>query len=39
MKARARAATYTVERFDGAMWEKHCQMLAPAAGAAAAAAA
>jgi glycogen(starch) synthase len=31
MKARARAATYSVERFDGAMWERHCMMLvAPA---------
>jgi glycosyltransferase involved in cell wall biosynthesis len=37
MKARARAATYTVERFEGAMWEKHCRMLAPAARTAAAA--
>jgi glycosyltransferase involved in cell wall biosynthesis len=37
MKARARAATYTVERFDGAMWERHCHMLAPTARAAAAA--
>ncbi|MBW4022870.1 MAG: glycosyltransferase family 4 protein [Proteobacteria bacterium] len=27
MKARARSASYTVERFDGAMWEKHCQLL------------
>jgi glycosyltransferase involved in cell wall biosynthesis len=30
MKARARATSYTVERFDGAMWEKHCQLLARA---------
>jgi glycosyltransferase involved in cell wall biosynthesis len=37
MKARARAANYTVERFDGAMWERHCQMLAAAAHSAAAA--
>jgi glycosyltransferase involved in cell wall biosynthesis len=27
MKARARAATFTVERFDGAMWEKHCELI------------
>ena len=27
MKARARATTYSVERFDGAMWERHCTML------------
>jgi glycosyltransferase involved in cell wall biosynthesis len=37
MKARARATTYTVERVDGAMWEKHCQMLASPARAAVAA--
>jgi glycosyltransferase involved in cell wall biosynthesis len=37
MKARARAAAYTVERFDGAMWERHCQLLAPPARTAAAA--
>jgi glycogen(starch) synthase len=38
MKARARATTYSVERFDGAMWERHCLMLKPAARTAAAAA-
>ncbi|WP_419757567.1 glycosyltransferase family 4 protein [Acidisoma sp.] len=37
MKARARATTYSVERFDGAMWEKHSRMLDPAARAAVAA--
>jgi glycosyltransferase involved in cell wall biosynthesis len=37
MKARARAALYSMERFDGAMWEKHCLMLTPAARTAAAA--
>jgi glycosyltransferase involved in cell wall biosynthesis len=37
MKARARAATYSVQRFDGAMWEKHCLMLSSAARPAAAA--
>lgn len=37
MKARARATTYSIERFDGAMWEKHCRMLEPAARTAAAA--
>jgi glycosyltransferase involved in cell wall biosynthesis len=37
MKARARAATYSVERFDGAMWEKHCLILSSAARTAAAA--
>ncbi len=37
MKARARAATYSVERFDGAMWERHCLMLSSAARTAAAA--
>jgi glycosyltransferase involved in cell wall biosynthesis len=30
MKARARAAAYSVERFDAAMWETYCRMLAPA---------
>ena len=37
MKARARAVAYSVERFDGAMWEQHCLALTPAARAVAAA--
>ena len=30
MKARARAGDHSVERFDNAMWETYCRMLAPA---------
>ena len=37
MKARARAAAFSVERFGGAMWEKHCMMLSTSARAVAAA--
>ena len=38
MRARERAADYTIERFEGAMWEKHCHLLSAVASPGAAAA-